>query len=593
MGGLLSDGSYPQAEVYTRMSSPSTDDDSETTQTRRRFLLGVSATAAAMAGCTGSDDTDTPAGTTTTESDDDTPAESFDPASELSYGEWLTSAGDGTTFAYADLTAAPNTSATEVSLPDPLVAYPFVTGGAIVGAGQIQLSLAGLTRAIAPDQESASTVDELVAVNQTIVAGGRFATETLKQRLAAPTDETWGIEYEQTGTISGYSRYEAATVPASFEGDPPVVAVAEEAVAVSASGERLEQVVTAGEGERARIYETDSTVRRLLEHAGSGDIVVGQIGSGRVDRDDGAVTPDLDPQFEPRSGEDVVASLEFEDETVESRFALAADDLTESRRERIETTFGTGAVDGSVTVEVSEDRLTASGTYALASLGLTGGGETGSGGDGEQRLSQAAAAELLSPDALAFRYEPPRTRDIGDLWVAVTGESDAAALRLETASGNATELQPQSDTVSAGDSVAVPVDPDGDSVTVSVVDEDGAVGELTTQSVPTAELSETAASQAVPEEALSFSYTAPDGGSFGSLTVEVVADTGAATLIAQPQTAPGVFTDRAGSLTASTPLEAGTTLETAVDPDGDEVVVYATVDDATGEVARWQGPRDD
>jgi hypothetical protein len=577
------------------MPPHSTDDGSETTRTRRRFLLGASVATAAMAGCVGSDDTDTPADSATTESPGgDTPPESFDPASELSYGRWLTSVDDGTTFAAVDLTAVPNTSSDAVSLPDPLVAYPFVRGQAIVGAGQIRLSLAGLTRAIAPDRESASTVREVVVVDRTTVASGSFATETLDERLVAPTDETWGIEYEQTGTVSGYSRYEPATVPESFEDDPPVIAVAEDAVVVSASGGRLEQVVTAGEGERARIYETDSTVRRLLERAGSGDIVVGQIGAGGVDREASGLTPSLDPQFEPRSGEDVVASLEFEDdETVESRFALAADDLAESRRERIENTFGTGAVDGSATVDGGEDRLTASGTYDLASLGLTDGGETGSGGTGSERLSRAAAAELLSPDALAFRYEPPRSGDIGELWVAVTGPSDAATLRLETASGNATEIRPQSGPVSAGDSVAVPVDPDGDSVTVSVVDEDGAVGELTTQSVPTAELSETAASRAVPEEALSFDYEAPDAGDYGSLTVEVVADTDAATLVAQPQTAPGLFTDRVGSLTADQPLGAGTTLETAVDPDGDVVVVYASVDGATGEVARWQGPQSD
>jgi hypothetical protein len=103
-------------------------------------------------------------------------------------------------------------------------------------------------------------------------------------------------------------------------------------------------------------------------------------------------------------------------------------------------------------------------------------------------------------------------------------------------------------------------------------------------------LSETAASQAVPADALSFSYESPDGGDLGSLTVEVIADTDAKTLVAQPQEAPGLFTDRVGSLTSEQPVAAGTMLETAVEPAGDEVVVYATVDGATGEVARWRGP---
>jgi hypothetical protein len=127
-------------------------------------------------------------------------------------------------------------------------------------------------------------------------------------------------------------------------------------------------------------------------------------------------------------------------------------------------------------------------------------------------------------------------------------------------------------------------------VTVSVINDEGAAGELTTQPVPTAELSEEAASQAVPEDALSFAYESPNGGDFGSLTIEVVADTASRTLVAQPQEAPGVFADRVGSLGSEEPIDIGTTLETAVEPEGDEVIVYATVDGATGEVARWQGP---
>jgi hypothetical protein len=287
------------------------------------------------------------------------------------------------------------------------------------------------------------------------------------------------------------------------------------------------------------------------------------------------------------SEEAVVASLSFAGDgaTIESQFALTADDLGENRRETVTTTFGTAAVDDSASIDTTEDRLTASGTYDAESLGLRS--SDGSGGD---ELSQAAAAELLSPETLAFRYEPPRDQQFGELSVAVTDATDAAAIRLETDSGNSTEIRPQEGSVSAGSSVIVPVESAGDSVTVFVVADDGAVGELTTQSIPADELSESAASEAVPDDALSFSYQPPNAGNFGSLTVDVVADTDAETLVAQPQEAPGLFTDRAGSLTNDEPLGAGTTLETAVDPDGDEVIVYATVGDAIGEVARWQGP---
>ncbi|MFC7059890.1 hypothetical protein [Halovenus salina] len=127
-------------------------------------------------------------------------------------------------------------------------------------------------------------------------------------------------------------------------------------------------------------------------------------------------------------------------------------------------------------------------------------------------------------------------------------------------------------------------------MTAFAVNSEGAIGELTTVSVPTDNLSEKAASQAVPADALSFNYESADTGDFGSLTIEVVADTDAKTLVAQPQEAPSLFTDRVGSLTSDEPVGTGTTLQTAVEPDGDEVIVYGTVDSATGEVARWQGP---
>jgi hypothetical protein len=568
------------------MSPPPTTDESETqtSQSRRRFLLGVSAVTAAVAGCTSRGDTgsDGPADSTTTES--------FDPASDLSYGRWLTTARDGMLFASADLEAIPTNSASDTSAEafpeDPLVAYPFLMGQTTVGIGQLQLSLAGLTDAIAPEGQSDSTITRVTVINRTVVGEGTLATDKLHERLTAPADETYGIVYEQTDPAHGYDLYEPAEVPDSIS-DPPAVALGDESVVVSPGTDQRNRMVAAGSGNQTRIYETDDTVAQLLEAAGTGDIVVGEVGSlGDGSRDPGE-TFDVDPQFEPRSDEDVVASLEFGDggDTVESQFALAADDLAESRRETIETAFGTAAVDGSASVDVTDDRVTADGTFDGGSLGLTSGERSG-----DEDPSQVEATELVSPDALAFQYEPPRDQRFGELWVRVTDDTDAAALQLDAASGGSTEFRPQERSVSAGDSVAVRVDPDGDSVTVSAVADEGAVGELTTQSVPTDTLSEDAADQAVPADALSFSYESPDGGDLGSLTVEVVADTDAETLVAQPQEAPGLFTDRVGSLTADEPVGTGTTLETAVDPDGDEVVVYATVDGATGEVARWQGP---
>jgi hypothetical protein len=566
-----------------RFAHDSDDSATQTGQSRRRFLLGMGALTAALAGCAGDDGEntdDSPGGGSSTDT--------FAPASDLPYGRWLTTDKDGLFFAYANLDDLPEDSvadsagSSDLSVDDPLILYPLVMGGAAVGLGRIALSFAGLAEAVSPTATADSTVSEITVTNEVIIAEGSFATDQLDGRLTEATDETFGIAHEQTGTDRGYDRYEPVEVPDSVS-NPPAVAVTDETVIVGPDSGRLDRTVAAGDGDQSRVFGTDETATELLERAGAGDLVVGQLGSppGEQLMSGGQTSPD--PQFRPRSGESVVAAVDFDASggTVQSRFALAAADLGADREETVETALGTAAVDGSRSVEVGNGRITATGTYDIEQLAE---------GSAEQALSQAAAVELVPPEALTFQYEPPRDQQFGELWVGVTEDTDAAGIRVEAESGGYTEIQPQERSVGADDSVAVQVDPDGDSVTVFAVNGEGAVGELTTVSVPTDELSETAASQAVPADALSFSYESPDTGNLGSLTVEVVADTEAETLIAQPQEAPGLFAGRVGSLTGDEPVGAGTVLETSVEPAGDEVVVYATVDGATGEVARWQGP---
>ena len=469
------------------------------------------------------------------------------------------------------------------SVDDPLLLYPVVISGVVIGLGQFSLPYAGLAQAINPNTPSESTVSELTVINNTVIAEGTFATDQLDERLTEPADETFGVAHEQTGMMGEYDQYEPVEVPDGIQ-DAPVVGVTDETVIVSQDADRLTQTIAAGNGDEPRVFETDETVAELLELAGTGDRVVGQL-EFSYEQLAGGETQSIepDPQFEPRSSEDVVASISFagDGNSLDSTLALAATDLTEDRQGTIESSLGTAAVDGSRSIEMSDSRITASGTYDTEQLTAS---------QADQSLSQAAAAELVSPDALTFQYEPLQAQAVnGELWVTVTEDTDAAAIRVEADSGGYNEFQPQDRPVGADDSVAVQVDPDGDRVTVFAVNDEGAAGELVTQSVPTDELSETAASEAVPAEALLFSYDSPDSGNLGGLTIEVVADTEAETLVAQPQAAPSGFTGRVGSL-GGEPIGAGTTVETVVEPDGDEVIVYATVDDATGEVARWQGP---
>lgn len=210
--------------------------------------------------------------------------------------------------------------------------------------------------------------------------------------------------------------------------------------------------------------------------------------------------------------------------------------------------------------------------------------------DDGQRLSQATARELLPPESLAFRYQPPVGNSFAEFWVEVVGETDAAAVRAEADSGTYNEVGPQSGTIDGYVGVPVQVDTDGDEVTVFAVDEDGARGRVTSASVPTDDLTTAQAQQAVPSEALSFTYEPPEAGDYGSLSIELTAETDADALVAHPLEAPGLFADRVGNTAGGDPLGAGTTLDVAVDPDGDEVILWASVDGATGEVTRWEGP---
>lgn len=214
-------------------------------------------------------------------------------------------------------------------------------------------------------------------------------------------------------------------------------------------------------------------------------------------------------------------------------------------------------------------------------------------GDGdterEYGLSRAESRELLPPESLALRYEPALGNSLPEFWVAVVGETDAAAVRAEAASGGYNQVTPQDGTIEGYLGVPVQVDPNGDEVTVFAVDGDGARGPVMTSTVPTDDLTDKTAAEAVPPEALSFTYEQP-GGDFGSLTIEVTEETDAQTLIGQPTEAPGTFADRVGNLADESRIGPGTTLDVAVDPDGDEVMISASVDGATGQVANWQVP---
>lgn len=566
---------------------PTDNRNSAQPSNRRRFLLGIGTATAMLAGCLSGDDNDDLNGTDENgaEENDDT---EDGPADEPGYANWLPAENDWLYVAYVNFDVPEAGEQDEISLDpaedvdDPLVTFPLEVGSSTVGLFSLGLAAADLLPVLDPDEEFESEASSLLVVNGTIVVEGTFDTDELHDRLTREA-EPFAATYEQTSALHGYDRYEPVEVPDGLE-DAPVVALDEDTMVVGSDADRLEQVAATGAGDRQSAAEADVTVAWLVEQTGDGDVVFGHIGPVPETEFDLADSVGDEPPFHPAESEDVMAAATFDPETdqLDARFALTADDLAEVTRETVENEFGMMGSD--VSVDIEDDRLTSSATYDAADISV--------GTDNErQDLSREEAEALVPEDALEFRYEPPLDDEpFGEFWVEIVEETAAAAIRVEADSGGYNEVGPQEGTVNPGTGVPVQIDPDGDGVTVFAVDETDAIGELTSKQVPTGDLTSEEVAQAVPEDSFSFAYEPPEVGDLGSLHIEVVADTDADVLVAQPREAPGSFSDSAGSLDANEPVAAGTTLQVPVDPDGDDVVVFATVGEATGEVTRWEGP---
>ena len=548
---------------------------------RRALQLGAASVVPSLAGCLGDD------------------------SGRPWYAAWLP-AGDGLAIAAVDLTRPADsedgpsllpavvpgggdqpTSGREFELDisglenvtDPLVAFPLEVGARRVGFSTLGLAVADLFPVIDRPEEFTSELRRLLVLNTTIVAAGTVDREEIDQRLTG-VPAPFAAAYERTGSIAGdYDRYEPTETPERID-RVPTIAVSSEAVVVGFDGDRLRRVIETKTGDRRSA--NDDRLAWLLKRVGTGDVLAGTIGSPPVERL-GAET--IDPPFAPANGEDVLAAVDVDSEegTVRARFALAADELEADRRTTLESKLGAAASGGSI--DTPAERIAATGTYDAATIDVRISEPTD-----EERLSRSEARELIPEGTLEAWYVPPFGEGYGTFWVEVTADTDAAAIRLETNSGGENEVGPREGSVGAGLSVAAQVDPSGDEVTILAVNEQEIAGELTTLRVPTDELSGEAAERAVPPGTLSFSYEPPAAGNLGELSIAVRADTEAAVLVPRPREAPAGLADRAGSLGNEAPVRGGTTLRTPVNPDSDEVVVFATREGATGAVARWTGP---
>lgn len=465
---------------------------------------------------------------------------------------------------------------------DPLVKIPFTTGATNIAFASVGLAVANLFAVIDTPDKFDSDPSRLLFVNGTTIVTGKFDRAELGDRL---TDDSglFTVAYEDSGKRRGYDRYTPTERPDSVE-NPPAVAIDDSTILTARDEEGLTRIIDTVADDRPLAIDESETLTWLVEEIETGDLVVGEIGTPPVEKRPEEGFTQTDQGFEPAAGEDTMAAVDLDPgtEAIEVRFALAADDLDDTTRETVETAFGTAGRERSV--EINENRLTADATYDGTDIGV--GVSEGSSGREREQLSESAARELVPEGGLEFWYVPPIDREFGEFWVAVVVETDAAAIRVEANSGTYNEIRPREGSVGPDIEIAAQVDPDGDEVTVFAVDDEDAIGELTTERVPTDELSDRAAEQAVPTDALSFAYEEPDTGELGTLSVEVRRGIVADALVAESPEKP--FTDRIGSLDGRARINSGSRLRLPVDPSG-EVVVFATVDGATGEVARWDG----
>ncbi|GAB6878783.1 hypothetical protein JCM17823_10570 [Halorubrum gandharaense] len=552
------------------------------------MLIGVGAGTAALAGCLGQTDDEEPV---EDEPVEDEPVEDEPVDAERSlpeYAEWIPASDDTLVFAYVDLNIESANGGDETpfslrdSVNDPLVTFPFDIGGGTVGLYSFSLVGADLYAILDPEVETQSTATEVLVIDETVVLLGTFDSDELDERLTKDTDQ-FAATYDQVSDIDEYTRYKPTDVPDGLE-DAPMVATSESAIIVAPDADQLERAVATEQGDHPPIAEENEDVAWLLKQAGAGDTVFGAIGPVSEHEFTFTDVAAEEPPFEPEPDEDVIASVDIDlsEDTVSSRFGLLADTISEKTEATVESSFGTAATD--TTLDIDGGQIVAHGTYDAETIGLIGDD------DGRGELSPEEARELVPDGALRFRYEPPIEGEFGEFWVDVVEETHATGIRIAAESGGRNEVTRQDGTIRSGDGIPTQADPDGDEVTVFAVDDDEAIGQLATIRAPTDELTDEAATEAVPEEGLAFEYDPPDAGNLGTLQITVIDDVGASVLVAQPTEAPGSFADRVGSVNAETPVETGTTLRVAVDPDGDEVIINATVDGATGEVTRWRGP---
>lgn len=316
---------------------------------RRRLLqIGGVASATALAGCLGGDDS---------------------PSEDTENGSPATVSVDG----YTDL-LAPNENnetiftslqVTEGGLDaaidprntdDPMITTPFGGLNQIIQVSSV-LEFAGLSGLVDSQRvdQYETTIDTQVIANGPFALVGDIDREEIRTVLESEDSGQFALTFEQVDTAENHLIFEGSTDEVTQR-----VAVSTATIIVAELREDINRVIEAVTGTQARTDEEYDTFDWLLPNSGA-QLVTGAFAP--TESDDGAVP-------EPGSLDGIhglVSSLEFESASIAAETsAVFGRDLDETTRAQIEATFGGDAADPAYDYE--SDRVTISGTYDESTL---------------------------------------------------------------------------------------------------------------------------------------------------------------------------------------------------------------------------------
>jgi hypothetical protein len=328
---------------------------------RRRFLaVGLSTTAASIAGCIAPGSRDSGA------------------------YSWFPAQSSGTATAYLDYTLSEDTHqinpvlplilpsneqdnngdalASPLSnvddIPDPLLTFPLEAGGRFLGTAALSLANIGLGQLVDPARPTEG-VTELFFANGVTVGMGDIDPSDVSKTLQTGPDQS---RFESVGEDGAYTLYRQQSDDDGF------AAVSESAVLVAESRTQLEAVLDTRRGNRENVAEADDTFSNLIDTTDKGHILVGwgaPISLAQFSIGDEPVEPTT--TF-ISADDDVVSSATFEPESGQITTDLAISTADSVTQDRLDERLGSASADYSLSTDGNQ--VTASGRYTESTVNI-------------------------------------------------------------------------------------------------------------------------------------------------------------------------------------------------------------------------------